>query len=262
MQELLSPSQDCFVYQNHWLQPSAYLCAIPSPRPQALSAKRELAQPPRAKVQKTSVTETANLKPAVEAVIRTSGTKFCINDICQRFSLKRRVFFDFLWIVNSLGICTRVSNEEYVSNGIEVSESFWKMAREYSAADQRPLSAVFDCRSDGSLTHVTRQFVLLFFYLDVDLLDLRKVARLFVHGNEKLKTMMRKLYSISVALEAVNVVTRTMKPAEVKLIRPKSTDVMSIMNITALLNTTTAPPAIVLSRRAEFENLARAYGCQ
>lgn len=261
MQELLVTPRESLVSPNPWFPAAPAICLYPSARLVAAAPKIDQLTPPRPKVQKTSVTETVNLKTAVEAVIKPQGTRFCINEVCQRFDLKRRVFFDFLWIINSIGMCTKVSAEQYVSNGLEVSEAFWRMAQESASVDQRPISIVFDCRGDSSLSYVTRQFILLFFYLDVDVLDLRKVARLFVHGNEKLKTMMRKLYSISVALEAVNIVTRTMKPAEVKLIRRAKEDPLSILNITALLNNQESAPAIVLTRRAEFDRLARAYGC-
>lgn len=254
---LLLPPQYS-TYSPHLLQRTVRYFPPPKVYPQI--PDRPPAETCRPKPHKTTVTESANLKYAIDCTLRVRGTKFFINDICSRFDIKRRVFFDFLSIVSRIGLCSRLSNEQFESNGISPSPKLWDDLNEKAKTDLRCLSEAFSCESDSSLSYVTERLLALFCYLKTDILDLRKVARLFSHGTLKLKTMMRKLYTISVALEAVDLLKRTGKPAEIRIIMPKTGE--AVFGIRALLNTDDELRFASLAerRRTEFDQIAKQMG--
>lgn len=211
--------------------------------------------PKKEKAKKTSITETLNMKDAVQEMERKIGQKLSLNYFCEKFNIKRRVLFDFLSIMNGLHICTRYSNEEFQWNGTKLDYTLLSKIKKNSKQDNRPIRQIFICNDKIGLNFVCFNLISLFIYLNCSVLDLKKVAKLFAPSGPALRTMLRKMYTISSSLETIGFISRTGKPAEIKLSEIFFKSTANDVAISSLLNSYNEDEIIYDRRRKEFDSL-------
>ncbi|OHT04044.1 hypothetical protein TRFO_28542 [Tritrichomonas foetus] len=205
------------------------------------------------KIKKTTVTETINMKEAVVEMEEKIGEKLLLNDFCEKYGIKRRVMFDFLSIMNSLNICTRFSNDEFQWNGAKLDYTLISNIKKTVQHDTRPIQQVINCGEKTDLNFVCYNLISLFFFLDYDVLDHRKVAKLLAPSGPAYRTMLRKLYTISSSLETIGFISRTGKPAEIRLSNIFFEMPTNNVQISSLLNKKRDEIDVYEKRRMEYE---------
>lgn len=211
--------------------------------------------PKKEKARKTSINETHNMKDAVLEMEERIGQKLSLNYFCEKYDIKRRVLFDFLSIMNGLHICTRYSNEEFQWNGTKLDITMLSKIKKNAKSDDRPIQQIFNCNDKIGLNFVCYNLISLFFFLDSEVLDLKKVAKLFAPTGPALRTMLRKMYTISSSLETIGFISRTGKPAEIKLSPIFFSSTPTDVAIPSLLNSYNEDEIIYAKRRKEFDAL-------
>lgn len=205
------------------------------------------------KAKKTSITETFNVKEAVNEMEKNIGKKFTLNYFCEKYNIKRRVLFDFLSIMNGLTICTRYSNDDFQWNGIKLDHKFVSTINKTFLNSSRPLKLLFNCSEKIGLNVICFHLISLFLYLDLHILDLRKVAKIFASPGTPQKTMLRKLYTISSSLETIGFISRTGKPAEIRLSDIFFDSIPKNIALSSILISDPKEEQLFLKRRNEFE---------
>jgi hypothetical protein len=122
------------------------------------------------------------------------------------------------------------------------------------------LRQILDDSNDGSLERMALAVVKLFIFLRVKFLDLRQVARLFAQRKGNYKTTLRKLYTVSVALELAGIIRKTSNVSEIQLrISLDSRNTMCGMGLRCIVNTKEelAREQICEKRRKEFRETCR-----
>ena len=211
--------------------------------------------PKKEKAKKTSITETLNMKDAVQEMEERIGQKLALNYFCEKYNIKRRVLYDFLSIMNGLHICTRYSNEEFQWNGAKLDITILSKIKKNAKQDNRPIHQIFNCNDKIGLNFVCYNLISLFIYLNSEVLDLKKVAKLFASSGPALRTMLRKMYTISSSLETIGFISRTGRPAEIKLSPIFFSSTPSDVSISSLLNSYNEDEIIYAKRREEFDSL-------
>ena len=208
----------------------------------ATKIKQSETENTKEKYHKTSINETSSLRILVSKLETLIGKEFNYLSLCSQFSVKRRVLYDFIQIVEPLAIIDRKNNNLFVWNGISNFQTV--IPTLLSNLQNETLSHsfvnIFSCSNDSSLVHITILLLKLFCYLNTKTLDLRSVAFLFTQGPTKFKTLIRKLYTVSTSLEVVGILSKTSKVSEVKLLVPELLIRNQNQNIgvQALINTT------------------------
>jgi hypothetical protein len=120
----------------------------------------------------------------------------------------------------------------------------------------KPLTAVFNDTLDFTFQRTAVALIKLFFYLRMKFLDLRRVSCLFSSGTAKYKTMLRKLYTVSMLVSLLEIVRKTTTASEIQLNVPLDSENASRgLNVLGMLNTETqlAMESVYHARRNEFE---------
>jgi hypothetical protein len=160
------------------------------------------------------------LKEIVKKLELGDRRSVTVEELAQSHGIKRRGLYDFLSICSALGVCRRSVNNNVVE-WLGLQQADWIIAslRNQASSDRHfdDLFPLFDCSDDPSLHRITEAVLRLFFSLGIQLLDLRKVAKLFAQGKTKYKTMLRKLYTVVCGLELAAIVSRTDKVSEIRL---------------------------------------------
>lgn len=213
----------------------------------------------KARATKSSVNENSKLFAIITELENSPSKGFSVSRMCERFSVKRRVFYDFLSILSVFGICIKTANEHFHWNSLNISEDVINGFRNEVEAQSHSMNIkeIFDCAEDSSLQYITKSLIQLFMYLGVTSIDLKAVGKLFAQGNTKFNTMLRKLYTVCSCLEILGVTVRTKKAAEMKLVRVQwvFNNNQNPIGINALLNSNEdkASGEIYAERRSQFQ---------
>lgn len=203
---------------------------------------------------KTAYNESLNLVSAIKEMNKNIGQAFDINLTCERFGIKRRMFFDFLSISSSFDIIQHRTNDIFIWNGSTLPPDVIKSFRAIMKDETTSIEELFSCFDNSSIRKVSSNLILLFSYLQTNILDLRDVGKLFTQGKNNYKTMLKKLYTIASALECLGILSKTGRTAEVKLnvleLIPNAQQ--NIADLNTLLNTKeSAHQAIVIKNHQE-----------
>lgn len=185
------------------------------------------------------INEMLALKTMIHDISLQKAKIYNLNELCNRYGVKRRGFYDFLSIGTVFKICFRHTNDTFEWYGFEDTyKVLVQISQNVSKESQsKQIREYFDCSSNSSLQNLALNVVKLFFYLNTKFLDLRQVAKLFSQGTSKYKTMLRKLYTVAAGLELAEIIGKTNRVAEIKFLHPipcktyaDPTDIMSMLN--------------------------------
>ena len=187
-------------------------------------------------VKKPLINESMNLKLAVGSMERQKGSTQLLSDVCQEFNLKRRALYDFTSIMERFGCCSRVYNERFIWNGLDLAKHSVALIEKHctNIDDEREMLSLLDCSKDSSLPHIAQAIIALFLHMQVPTLNIKEVCTFFSESPEKYQTMLRKLYTVTSRLEVGGLLKRTQNSAEIRIVR---NDPPQAMRISDLMNT-------------------------
>ncbi|EAY06276.1 hypothetical protein TVAG_475100 [Trichomonas vaginalis G3] len=174
-----------------------------------------------------------------------------ITQLSTRYKIKRRRLYDVINVYTSLGCCQKTCLDHVIWLGKEKIIPGLKalIIKEDINNPNKTLEELFPVNGCIGIANLTLYFLLLFYALKSNKVDIRFAAQFFSRGTGRYKTTLCKLYQISYILNAIHVTTRSEQVCEVILNPPfiTSQDIVddpvpqknnldSIMSIEQLLN--------------------------
>lgn len=146
--------------------------------------------------------------------------------LTQRFNIKRRRLYDVINVFSSVGSCSKSGLDHLIWYGKDqLCIHLEKLKESYHINDPNySLQQLFPVSGCIGISNLTICFLLLFFALKTNHLDLRYVGNLFSRQTSRYKTTLCKLYQISYILGAVGITNRTNQVCEVVLNKPYYND--------------------------------------
>lgn len=178
--------------------------------------------------------------------------------------IKRRRLYDVVNVFESIGCCKKCALDSVIWIGkTNISNTFDMLIKQKNLNNPSlSLADLFPIDQCIGVSNLTSSFVLLFYALKVDHLDLRYVAHFFSRKSSRYKTTLCKLYQISYIMNAVELMSRTSQVCEVVIskqffrvevlpeISDRGTDAVSIQS---LLINENKDFDMVMKRRKEFK---------
>lgn len=190
--------------------------------------------------------------------------------LTQRFNIKRRRLYDLINVFSSIGCCKKSGFDHLVWYGkSQLPVQLEKLKKSRHIDDPSySLEQLFPVTDCIGISNLTVCFLLLFFALKTNCLDLRFVSNLFSRQTSRYKTTKCKLYQISYIFGAVGITNRTNQVCEVILnppyyndeILPHNEQLPNPFSISSLLNHPTDSSsnnsnAYIYKRRKDFHEL-------
>ncbi|EAX95470.1 hypothetical protein TVAG_059940 [Trichomonas vaginalis G3] len=195
------------------------------------------------KIFKVSVTNLVNMLES------HPGKSFGIPSLCSSFKIKRRRFYDIVNVFVSLGCCQKLNLDrvEWLGKS-QISNHILTMRKEKEI--DRPeisLDSLFPVETCVGVSNLTINFVLLFYALKSNKIDIRMAGQFLSRGTGRYKTTLCKLYQINLILATLGMTSKSSELCSIVLRNPymKNEDVYkipkeiqkdSIMSILYLLN--------------------------
>ena len=176
--------------------------------------------------QKPQVKQTDDLKLSIQCLIeeleKSINTMQAITVLTQKYNIKRRRLYDVINVFSSVGCCNKSGLDHLVwfgKNNLIVKLE--QLKNDYHIHNKDlSLQELFPIAGCIGISNLTVCFLLLFFALKTDHLDLRFVGNLFSRQTSRYKTTLCKLYQISYILGSVGITNRTNQVCEVVLNKP------------------------------------------
>lgn len=185
-------------------------------------------------------------------ITRAEGSHFkmySITMLCKEFSFQRRRLYDVVNVLESIGCCTKkgVDSLEWVGLA-NVVPTFIKLQQILRVNDPNlSLRDIFPSERCVTITHLTLSFVMMFFALRMESVDMKQMATFMSRNNGRYKTTLCKLYQISHILEASGIIAKSSIPGEMRIrkpyfelsgfvAQPRQQRKLSIISIDSLLN--------------------------
>jgi hypothetical protein len=202
------------------------------------------------------------LKNLVEAIVREldqhPGVHRSIPQLHKTHQIKRRRLYDVINIFTAIGCATRVGVDELVWGGRDkILEKFLehKRSRGIDNTDLK-LAELFPPDNSVGFASLTIAFLMLFPALATEVIDLREASAFFSRNTSKYKTILCKLYQITMILGALGVVGHTKNVCEMEILPPLArifpNESRNPMPIGKLLNRPIAQGVEANGRKAEY----------
>ncbi|OHS97680.1 hypothetical protein TRFO_36080 [Tritrichomonas foetus] len=188
------------------------------------------------------------LKASIQLLIRQLESRQgeqSISAPSQALGIKRRRLYDVINVFESIGCCRKCALDSVIWIGKEnIAKAFDFIAKSRKVDDlSKSISDIFPVHQCVGIQNLTTSFILLFFALRTDRLDLRFTAQFFSRNTSRYKTTLCKLYQVAYILAALDLTSKTSHVCEV-VIRPdifgvKTLDLpsnSSAVSIKSLLN--------------------------
>ncbi|OHT09044.1 hypothetical protein TRFO_22211 [Tritrichomonas foetus] len=145
-----------------------------------------------------------------------------ISSLSSRFAIKRRRLYDVINVFEAIGCCERSDLDAVRWIGKENIITNLNSLRKQRGIDDstKMLEDLFPVPCCVGISNLTISFLLLFFALKQDRIDLRYVSHFFSRNTARYKTTLCKLYQICYILGSIGVTERTSQVCEVILNRP------------------------------------------
>ena len=136
--------------------------------------------------------------------------------VSEQFNISSRRVYDFFNVFTALGVCRNQfkGSIEWISVN-KATETIIKNYQQLEFdSDHKSIHQIFNPGPSPSLGVIASYFVSLFFYLDVDLLNIHKVSALFMTETSDRKSLERRLYLVLAILELVGIVYHSQRTGE------------------------------------------------
>ena len=147
------------------------------------------------------------------------GIQNSITKLSQRFNIKRRRLYDIINVMISTGICEKGEFDCIIWRGKnQIYLTLKKLFQERHISDQtKTIDDLFPVDICVGVPNLTINFLLIYFALETQCLDIRIIATLFSRGTTRMKTTLSKLYQISYILCSIGITKRNTQVCEVIL---------------------------------------------
>lgn len=210
------------------------------------------------------------IRALVDTMVPQSSMK--ITKICDDFCFQRRRFYDVVNVLETVGFCAKTNIDEikWLGPGNVVPTLKQLQSKFGVNCPDRKMRDIFVDERCISISNLTTVFMMMFFALRENSLNIKSMALFLSRNNGRFKTTQCKLYQISHILEAAGVVTRggftgksTIEDRFYKFADDESPSrSVSIMSIDMLLNRPRDDLiAWVDNRRREFMDVVRDSNC-
>ena len=176
------------------------------------------------------IKQNESLKTSIQHLVAfmeaTPNVSHAISILSQRFAIKRRRLYDIINVLMSIGCCQKSCLDQIIWLGKnQITEKIIQLKESKKLSDPNlTLSEMFPVNGCIGISNLTTSFILLFFALKTNRLDLRFISQYFSRQTTRYKTTLCKLYQICFILGAVSVTTRTTQVCEVLLNEPYYND--------------------------------------
>lgn len=147
------------------------------------------------------------------------GLQNSITKLSTRFNIKRRRLYDVINVLISTGCCEKGEFDCIVWLG--ENKIYQKFAELYKIRQignpSMTIDELFPIEICVGVPNLTVNFILCYFALQTQCLDLRIIAALFSRGTQRMKTTLSKLYQISYILCSMGITRRNSQVCEVVL---------------------------------------------
>lgn len=171
------------------------------------------------------------LRALVDGFEKNKPTGISIMAISRQHNLSHRRVYDFFSLLSSLGVCHSVGRGRMAWVSLEAIER--TLMEAYALMEVRslkqPLDELFKTGRSPSLGILGLNFLLLFFYLGVDVLPMRRVTLALHDKRAAFKSVERRTYLAVSFLVAVGVVERTDRTGEYKIVIKKESIIEKAM---------------------------------
>ena len=164
-----------------------------------------------------------DLKTSILALIQelesTPYQTKAITQLSDRFGIKRRRLYDVINVYTAIGCCQKSSLDHIIWLGKDkIIPELKKLRKKYRIDDPNlKLDDTYPVSECIGISNLTGFFLLLFFSLKSDKLDIRFAGQFLSRGTGRYKTTLCKLYQISYILSALGVTARSEQVCEVVL---------------------------------------------
>ena len=171
-----------------------------------------------------------------------------ITVLSTRYSIKRRRLYDVINVFASVGCCQKSSLDQIFWKGTDkILPELTRLRHEKQIDDpSKTLADLFPLNSCIGISNLTIGFLLMFYALKSNRIDIRFVAQFLSRETGRYKTTLCKLYQISYILSTIGITTRSEQVCEVLMNPPyiSQNDIIeaepppkqTFMNIDSLLN--------------------------
>ena len=140
-----------------------------------------------------------------------------ITTLSARYHIKRRRLYDVINVFTSIGCCEKSCLDHIVWLGkVKILAKLKDLRTLRNIDDQtKTLDELFPINSCIGISNLTTCFILLFYALRSNKLDIRFAGQFLSRGTGRYKTTLCKLYQISYILSALGITTRSDQVCEV-----------------------------------------------
>lgn len=171
-----------------------------------------------------------DLKASIQALVHefetTPFTAKAITQLSERYKIKRRRLYDVINVYTAIGCCQKSSLDHVIWLGKDrIIPEITKLRQLYRIDDEHlKLSDTYPVSKCIGITNLTGFFLLLFYSLKSDKLDIRFAGQFLSRGTGRYKTTLCKLYQICYILNVMGVTKRSEQVCEVVLDRQYISD--------------------------------------
>ena len=193
-----------------------------------------------------------DLKTSIIQLVREFETNpensKAITLLSTRFNIKRRRLYDVINVFSSIGCCQKSSLDQIFWKGTDkILPELTRLRIEKKIDDpNKTLADLFPLNSCIGISNLTICFLLMFYALKSNKVDIRFVGQFLSRETGRYKTTLCKLYQISYILSTIGVTTRSEQVCEVIMNPPFISEVdiykgepppkQNFMDIESLLN--------------------------
>ncbi|EAY08004.1 hypothetical protein TVAG_115630 [Trichomonas vaginalis G3] len=154
-----------------------------------------------------------------KALDKEKGVQNSITKLSTRFNIKRRRLYDVVNVLISTGCCEKGEFDCIIWMGEnQIYQKFADLYRVRQIGNSTmTIDELFPIEICVGVPNLTINFILVYFALQTQCLDLRIIAALFSRGTQRMKTTLSKLYQISYILCSIGVTKRSTQVCEVVL---------------------------------------------
>lgn len=147
---------------------------------------------------------------------------YMITELSSKYKIKRRRLYDVINVFSAIGVCKKSGLDHMVWNGTASVIAILESIRKKRGVDDpnNTLEDIFPAEQCIGISKLTIAFLLSFYSLKTQHLDIRFIAQLFSRGTSRYKTTLCKLYQICYILSSVGITSRTATVCEVIFNKP------------------------------------------
>ena len=136
--------------------------------------------------------------------------------VSEQFNISSRRVYDFFNVFTALGVCKNQykGSIEWISIKKVTETIIMNYKKIEQESDFKTIKDLFNPGPSPSLGVIAMYFISLFFYLDIEILNIHKVSALFMAEKSDRKSLERRLYLVLAILELAGLVYHSQKTGE------------------------------------------------